>query len=134
MVKLLVTAVFPMSIFETLITEKKIDTISFGTRMAMLENAKETFPGYLKEKSNKVIKELTDAYREIEFKNEKEQQLRVLLSKYQSKNITILVNKGFYETVLTEIKIRGMVNKLGRITITTPNKLDLCGIYVSFFL
>ena len=123
--KLLNTAVFPIAKLNSLIEENKVDAVSFSERIRMLEKAKAEFPVYLQKTADKVIQSLTEACQNIENENGKEQQLRSILSSYHTKRVAVLVNKSYFETVLSEMNLRRMINNLGEMTITTPNRLDL---------
>ena len=124
LIKLLITAVFPLGELNSLIDERKLEMIPFSQRLEDMNKQILVFPEYLKRKAEEIISGIKEGYDEIELRNEKERKLKEIITEYHNKKVAVLINRNYYETVLNETNIRSLVNSLGSLTITTPTRLD----------
>lgn len=124
LMKLFLTAVFPITHMESLVADKTIDIDSPQARLDRLIEIAKKFPDGLRERALSVIDLLEYLYLEIIDSNKKEEHIRRIVESGNYKKVAIVVPKAFYRDVLLSREWMVGAQKNCDITITTANRFD----------
>lgn len=124
LMKLFLTAVFPITHMESLVADKTIDIASPQARLDRLIEIAKKFPDGLRERALSVIDLLEYLYLEIIDRNKKEEHIRRIVESGNYKKVAIVVPKAFYRDVLLSREWMVGAQKNCDITITTANRFD----------
>jgi len=123
LMNLFITAVFSM---HALVAAKGQDGIDIATPSEKLEQLikwSTVFPEYMKEKTDVVIRILSNMYNKLQSGTEKEKWLYAFLAKNRGKRIVILVPKAYYSAII-RVDRRFAYRYSGNVTITTPGRFN----------
>ncbi len=129
LMKLFVTAAFPISYMEDKIADKTIDVESPQSRLTKLIEIACTFPESLYERAAEVIDLLENLHLHVLDHNVKENYIRGIVLSGRYKRIAIVVAKAFYRNMLSSRTWMQDATKNTDITIVTANKFDNSQLY-----
>lgn len=124
LMKLFLTAIFPITHMESLVTDKTIDVDSPQARLDRLIEIAKKFPDGLRERALSVIDLLEYLYLEVIDSNKKEEHIRRIIESGDYKKVAIVVPKAFYRDVLLSREWMVAAQKNCDITVTTANRFD----------
>lgn len=124
LMKLFLTAVFPISYMEKLVEDKVINVESPQYRLDCLIEIANQFPDGLRERALSVIDFLEYLYLEIIDINEKEETIKRLIEEGNYNSVAIVVPKSFYRDVLLGREWMRNAQNSCDIVITTANRFD----------
>lgn len=124
LMKLFLTAIFPISHMEKLIAEKIIDVESPQARLDRLIDIAKKFPDGLHERAMSVVDLLEYLYLEVIDRNEKEEKIRQIIESCNYEKIAIVVPKAFYRNVLFCREWIATALSTCDITVVTANRFD----------
>ena len=124
LMKLFLTAVFPITHMEALVANKTIDVDSPQDRLDRLIEIAKKFPDGLRERALSVIDLLEYLYLEVIDSNKKEDHIRRLIESGEYKKVAIVVPKAFYRDVLLSRDWMATAQNNCDITIVTANRFD----------
>lgn len=124
LMKLFLTAVFPITHMEALVANKTIDVDSPQARLDRLITIAKKFPDGLRERALSVIDLLEYLYLEVIDINKKEEHIRRIIESGDYKKVAIVVPKAFYRDILFSRKWMVTAHKICDITVTTANRFD----------
>lgn len=124
LMKLFLTAVFPIMHMEKLVENKTIDVDSPQARLDRLIAIAKKFPDGLRERAMSVIDLLEYLYLEVIDSNKKEDHIRRIIESGDYKKVAIVVPKAFYREVLLSRDWMVAAQNDCDITIVTANRFD----------
>ncbi len=124
LMKLFLTAVFPISHMEKLVEDKVVDVDSPQYRLDRLIEIAKKFPDGLRERALSVIDLLEYLYLEVIDLNEKEEKIKNLIESGDYASVAVVVPKAFYRDVLLSRDWIKNTQSYCHIVITTANRFD----------
>lgn len=124
LMKLFLTAVFPITHMEALVANKTIDVDSPQARLDRLIEIAKKFPDGFRERALSVIDLLEYLYLEVIDSNKKEDHIRRIIESDEYKKVAIVVPKAFYRDVLLSRDWMAAAQNNCDITIVTANRFD----------
>ena len=124
LMKLFLTAIFPITHMEELVANKTIDVDSPQARLDRLIEIAKKFPDGLRERALSVIDLLEYLYLEVIDVNQKEEHIRRIIESGDYKKVAIVVPKAFYRDVLLSREWIATVQNDCDITVVTANRFD----------
>lgn len=122
LMKLFVTAVFPISKIEKMISENKIEIESPEKRIDRLKTYIDNFQYNIKDSASKVIDCLESMYLYLLDSSQKENELKKILERYRSKKILLVVPKAYYAQIIWELELQKIMDSPKNLIITTTNR------------
>lgn len=129
LLKLFVTAIFPINRMEDMIRSGALDIESPQAQLDRLWEITKEFPAVYKEKAEFVIDQLEYLYIEFIDGNPKEKALINHLKENSEKTIALIVPKAYYTNILYAEKLHECMEKPGKLMIYTANKFDNSMLY-----
>jgi len=129
LLKLFVTAIFPINRMEDMIRSGALDIESPQAQLDRLREIIKEFPDMYKEKAEFVIDQLEHLYIEFIDGNPKEKALIKHLKENSGKTIALIIPKAYYANILYAEKLHECMEKPGKLMIYTANKFDNSKLY-----
>lgn len=124
LMKLFLTAIFPLDHLERMISNGEIDIVSPSSRLETVRALAKRFPKYLKEKADLIIDVLDNSYLMLSDSSQKESILRELLAENTGKKIAVIVPKAYYSSVLHHIGLLNSTESASNVSVITANRFD----------
>lgn len=124
LMKLFLTAVFPIKHMEAMVSDRRIDVDSPQARLDRLIEIAKNFPAGLRERALSVIDMLEYLYLEVIDTNKKEDHIKQIIESGEYKKIAIVVPKAFYRDILLNRSWMDAAQDACEITIVTANRFD----------
>ena len=130
LMNLFLTSVFPICFLEELIDVGVVDNVEKPElRLQLLEEAKNTFPEFLKENASFAVGILEDAYFELNDSTPKESSFSEIIKDNLQKKIAVVVPKAYYAVVIERMLRAKGVEDLTGFHVVTANRFDNARLY-----
>lgn len=124
LMKLFLTAIFPLNHLEKMISAGELDIVSPSVRLENVRSLAKRFPHYLKEKADLIVDVLDTSYLTLSDSSQKETVLRELLADNAGKKIAVIVPKAYYSSILHNIGLLNSTESASNVSVTTANRFD----------
>lgn len=124
LMKLFLTAIFPLNHLEKMISNGELDIVSPSVRLENVRSLAKRFPLYLKEKADLIVDVLENSYLKLSDSSQKENVLRELLAENAGKKIAVIVPKAYYSSILHNIGLLNSTDSESNVIVTTANRFD----------
>lgn len=129
LLKLFMTAVFPIQTMENMIEAGKIKAESPGKSLERIEAAMKKLPENVCEQVKLVMDVLENLYLELLDKSEKEEQIKIFLRENCEKKIALVVPKMYYADIIKECRFYDCLSDYNKLSVMTPGKFDNSMLY-----
>lgn len=124
LMKLLLTAVFNMELYEECVKKQLINVCSIEERFDILNQSIQFFPDELLEKAKDVITVLELLYESFHRESKKGDKILEFIKKNHDRKIAIIVPNAYYITLLKEAGFEKAVDTADLLTIINANKFN----------
>lgn len=129
LMKLFLTAVFNLNMFETCIDQALIKVCRIEERILTLKQSIQDFSQEIHKKADEVITVLEILQESLQKESEKEKAIREFMKVNHNKKIAIVVPKAFYITILRESRYDEIMDSPDLLTIINANKFNNKEVY-----